>query len=393
MFSVAQAFLVPLVGLMTKAGITARFFRHADDLPTFVTTCLALLSASSCLVLLAMWPAREAIAVVMQVPVGWLFVAVLAAAAQFTILICLALWQARREAFRFGAFQVLHAATNVGLSLVLVVAVRLGWEGRALGQVAALVLFAAVALIVLARERQLGWPPRAAHAREALAFGVPLIPHGLSAATLGLADRLLITNLASLEQAGLYTSALQIAMMLGLLIQAFNRAYTPWLFAELARNDPQRGAVLVRGSYVYFAALAGLAGAIGLASPFIGEVLLGEQFRPAAAFIPLLVAGVAIGGMHNLVANYLIVARRTGWLSIATVCSGATNIAALIMLVQRNGALGAAQAFLLSQLVLFLTTWWFASKAYPMPWARALFSSKQVTARDARAAATEAERP
>ena len=271
---------------------------------------------------------------------------------------------------------MLHAVTNVGLSLLFVLSLGLGWEGRVLGQVGALALFAALGILALWSASDLGWPARADHAREALAFGLPLVPHGLAAAAAVVADRFLITTMLSIEQTGLYTAALQISMVLALAVQAFNRAYQPWLFAGLQQGSASFRRRAVQGSYVYFFFLAAAAAMVGLAAPSIVRVVLGEGFQSAATFIPFLTFGVAFGGMYNVVANYLILSRRTAWLSLAGIVSGVVNIAGSILLIRHNGALGAAQAFMLAQLTIFLLTWWLAGKAYAMPW-RSAFGSRR----------------
>jgi O-antigen/teichoic acid export membrane protein len=369
MFSVVQVILLPLTGLSTKHAVAAHFFSPGGgDVTRFLTTCLILTAVSSASVALLLLPFRAVLVSITQLPAGWLWVALVAAAAQFVILLTLALWQARGNAVRFGVFQVLQIATNVGLSLLFVLSLGLGWEGRVLGQVGSLVLFAALGVLLLWLRSDLGWPPRADHAREALAFGLPLVPHGLTLAVAMVADRFLVSGMLSVEQTGLYTAALQISMVLTLAVQAFNRAYQPWLLGGLQLDSPAFRRRAVQGSYLYFLFLAAAAAVIGLAAPLIVDILLGEQFHPAAAFIPFLAFGVAFDGMYNVVANYLILSRRTAWLSFANMTAAALHIAAGVLLIRRNGTVGAAQAFVLAQAILFLFTWWLACRAYAMPW-------------------------
>ena len=156
-------------------------------------------------------------------------------------------------------------------------------------------------------------------------------------------------------------------MVLGLLVQASNRAYMPRLFAELARDDPRRRVREVRRAYVYFSILAGAGVVVGSVAPSLATPLLGEKFHASAAFIPWLTCAVAVGGMCNVAAYYLIFARRTGWLSIATGLSAVVHVLASALLIRTEGTIGAAHAFLVSQSCLFVLAWSFAGKAYPKP--------------------------
>jgi O-antigen/teichoic acid export membrane protein len=367
MFSTIQVFLFPVVGLGTKGFVTRQFFGQRGEVPSYLTTCLVITAANATCLVVVFWFTRSALVEVTGLPVAWLFVAILAAAAQFVIALCLSFWQASGQAIRVGILEVLQAAMNAGLSLLLVVGARFGWEGRTTGQVAGILLAAALSLLLLARARHLG-RPGLTQARAALAFGLPLVPHGVAGATLVVADRLLIANLIDLEHAGLYTAAVQVALGIGLVIHAFNRAYTPWLYRELSGVDTEeRRRWVVRQSYGYFVVLALLGFAVAAASPWIA-MLLGETFKASATLIPYLVAGIVMTGMYNVLAGYLMFSRRTGELSAITILSAALSVVASVLLIRLNGLAGAAQAFVLTQAVLLLMTWWRAHRAYPMPW-------------------------
>ena len=357
--------LLPVVGLSTKAAISRRCFDGDGRMPTFVTTCFTIAAASSGLVALGMWVLGDMLTAVTRLSIDWLYAALLATAAQFIIFVQLSLWQARRMAWRYGAFQISQAATYAGFTLLGVVVLGWGWPGQALSQVATLAAFAALAVLALGHARDLGWPPTSAQAREALRFGLPLVPHGLGGVALGVFDRFLITNMLDVEHAGLYTAALQISMGLGLFIQASNRAHMPRLFAELARNDPRRRAREVRRAYLYFVLLAGAGMGVGAIAPLLTTTILGEKFHASAAFIPWLTCGVAAGGMYNIAAYHLIFARRTGWLSMASGLSGAAHVVVSALLIRTEGTIGAAHAFFLSQVCLFVLAWSLAGKAYP----------------------------
>jgi hypothetical protein len=83
--------------------------------------------------------------------------------------------------------------------------------------------------------------------------------------------------------------------------------------------------------------------------------------------------------MYYMVTNYVFFANKTFLLAGVTLASGVFNVAATFFLIKINGAIGAAQAFMASQALLFLGTWMLASRVRPMPWRKALapFSANQ----------------
>jgi O-antigen/teichoic acid export membrane protein len=82
--------------------------------------------------------------------------------------------------------------------------------------------------------------------------------------------------------------------------------------------------------------------------------------------------GHAFSGMYSLVANYIFFGGRTASLAAISFIAGLLNFGLSYWLLLRNGAIGAAQAFMISQAVIFLGAWLAAQRAHPMPWLAAL---------------------
>jgi O-antigen/teichoic acid export membrane protein len=133
---------------------------------------------------------------------------------------------------------------------------------------------------------------------------------------------------------------------------------------------------VVRFTYLCFIGLIGLAVLLGAAAPWLLAALVGEEFRPAGPIIIYIAIGHAFTGMYYLVANYIFLAGRTANLALVSLTTGLFNAAASYWLVLQNGVAGAAQAFMLAQLFLFLGTWYFAQRAHPMPWRAILAPSR-----------------
>jgi O-antigen/teichoic acid export membrane protein len=105
-----------------------------------------------------------------------------------------------------------------------------------------------------------------------------------------------------------------------------------------------------------------------LVGPYAITLIAGAQYIEAGKVIGLLALGQAFGGMYLMVTNYIFYSKRTGLLSIATLCSALINIALLLLLVDKFGTLGAAWAFMLSMAIRFVLTWGIAQKRHRMPW-------------------------
>jgi O-antigen/teichoic acid export membrane protein len=303
----------------------------------------------------------------------WMVWAVPAAALAALIQLRQVQWQVRREPGRYAALQSCEAAALTLLSLLFVVGLSNGASGRIAASITSSFLIAFVSLVLLHRSgllRLFAWSP--ADLRDALAYGVPLVPHAAAGFVLLAADRLVVTAELGLAQAGIYMLAAHLAQAAALLFDAINKAYVPWLFDRLQSGDHRLQRQIVRYTYAWFAVLlagALLAFALG---PWLVRVVAGERYSAAASLIGWLVLGQVFAGMYLMVTNYVFYAKRTGLLSTVTVASGLLNILLLLILTPRLGIEGPARAFCVAMGVRFLLTWWAAQRSHPMPWFAAL---------------------
>jgi O-antigen/teichoic acid export membrane protein len=358
-------------GLSAHGAVNVRMFDPQTRHARYVGTVLAILGSSTAVVLLVVLLAAPWISDWSQVPRGWLLVAVLVSGAQVLIQVRLVVWQVRGQPVRYGIFQVLQTALNLGLSLLLIVGVGMGWEGRLIGILSAVLLFAALGLVTLRRASELEWSFDAAYAKDALRFGVPLIPHVLGGLLIAASDRLMVAKLMSVHDAGIYAAGMQIGLVISVLADAVVKALGPWMFANLALNDEAVKRKIVRMTYLFFVGIAATSITFSLVAPYL-LLLVGEGFRSSGSIVAYVALGAGFGGMYLMVVNYIFYVKRNEFLAVASLSVGMFNVVASYFLIQRNGAVGAAQAYAVSQLLMFLVTWSIAAKCYPMPWHGAL---------------------
>ena len=369
MFTVLTAVVSAIAGLGTHGAITREYFlRSRDEFAGFVGTCIFILAASSAALLGLIFLSSRALTGLTGIPEHWLAAAVLMGAGQLLCSIGLVIWQVRGLPAVYGVFQIGVSLFNALLSLVLVVWMEMGWQGRIIGQVTALCLMGVMATILLARAGWIRFSFSRDHARGALRYGVPLVFHAIGATAAATADRTLITNLVSLDEAGLYVVAAQIAMGITFLADSFNRAYAPWLFEKLKEGNPVVMRRIVIGTYWYFIAVLLLAWLLILAAPLFIGFLVGPKFSGATQYILWLSLASAFGGMYYMVTLYIQFSGKTERLAAVTLTVGTLNIPLCYAFIQIGGGVGAAQATAASQLLAFLATWWMAARAVEMNW-------------------------
>lgn len=369
MFQMLTAIAIPFMGLGMSAAVLRRYFdRDKIDFPAYVTTCLLAAAVSSLVISAALWIFSGTVERWTSFPAAWLWAVPLSAGAALLSNYLLGLWRAETRPVIYGSFQITSAAANIGLSLVLVVGLGLAWRGRVGGQVLARSAFGAAALFLLWRGGWLRFKVKGEYLKHALRYGVPLLPHMMGMWAIAATDRLFIVNMIGLADTGVYTVGRQFGAIINVLQHAFILAWLPWLFRNLERADDSTKRRIVKITYLNAAGLLVLAGLLGLAAPYLLEVLVGEKFRGAARYVSWIALGYVFNGMYKMVAGYIFYVGKTHYLAIATLLAAGLNVPLNYVFILRNGPLGAAQATAISFLVSLAFTWVVATRVYPMPW-------------------------
>lgn len=372
MFQVLLAALGAFIGLNVHSAASRKYYDadlDGNDFKYFMGACFHVLIISSCIILLIILPIRNFLAEWLGLQPQWILWAIVVSAASFIVNMRLGQWQVRKQAKRYGLLLVMQSLLNMLLSVVLVVVLLKGADGRIEGQVYAVTVAAFLAMYFMYKDRLVSffnWNP--AYIKEALAYGVPLIPHVVGAFLLLSVDRFVINAELGLAQAGIYLVAVQFSLIASLVFDAINKAYVPWLFELLQRDQAVEKRQVVKYTYLYFVAIIFMAGVAFLVGPLIVTLVAGAKYAQAGELIGWLVLGQSFRGMYLAVTNYIFYSKKTGVLSLITLCCGLVNVFLLFVGIYFFGVIGAAMAFSAAMAIQFLTVWLFAAKLHPMPW-------------------------
>jgi O-antigen/teichoic acid export membrane protein len=334
----------------------------------FVGNCLVVLTVTTVFTLLLAVFFGQTLSDWITLDQQWIMLGVFVTASSFVATIRMGQWQVRKQATTYGVFQVSQAIINTLLSLVVVVYFLQGAAGRNWVLSITTLVYGVLALFLLYKDDLLGFAWRPGYLREIFAFGLPLMPHTLGNFLLLSVDRFVINDELGLAQVGIYIVAVQLASIVGMIIESIHNAYVPWLYERLKRNVFDEKKQIVRLTYVYFTLLLGVVLLAFIIGPLTLEFVAGDKYREASNLIGWLVLGQAFSGMYLMVTAYIFYSKRTGLLSLSTMTSGLINIVLLMFLITFMGLMGAAVAFSISMAIKFLLTWYIANLRHPMPW-------------------------
>lgn len=361
--------LIVFSGVNTNGILAVKFFNvDRTHFKLLVGNIMIILLLCALLLLVVIWLFDSWFAAYFELPISWILIGLLCAVAMFMNNVNLAVLQLEKKARHYAAFTILETLCNVGLSLFLIIVMDMTWEGRLIGIAVSLVLFGLVSFLMVYMRGFMTIRFNKLMFTEALAFGLPLIPHNLSGWLRTGVNIVIITELLGKADAGVYNLGSQFALVVFFLGNGFILALSPVIYEKLANINPRENLKLVRLNYLFFAAVLALALVISICAPLVIEWFFDPRYMPSTPFIPWLSFAFAFYCMYLALVNYLMHYKKTITLSIISTMSGLMNLGLCYWWVSTGDAIGAAQASLCSFVFMFLVVLIYVNRIHPLPW-------------------------
>ena len=378
MFSLVVSIVLPFIGLNVDGAISRMYYeREHINLSEYIYNGIMIIVFNSFIMGLIFYIFAEPIAQITSYPEDYLWIVIIYVVCQMIVKIILVLWQVREKAVSYGTFNISLTATNLLLSLIFVVGLSMGWQGRVYGQLIALIIFAIIAIIILNRNKWIKKSYNKEYIKKILKFGLPLIPHSLSNSIISMSDRFFITNMVGVAETGIYTVGHQIGSIINLLATAFNNAYIPWLYERLKKDEYATKVRIVKFTYIYFAALLLIAIVAGIVAPPFLSMFLGDSYSDSSSYVIWVAIGYAFNGMYLMVVNYIFYEQKNSSLAMITFGTAILNIVLNYFFIKAFGAIGAAQASTLIYFIKFVLVWIMSAKVHKMPWLEVFNKNKK----------------
>jgi len=245
-----------------------------------------------------------------------------------------------------------------------VVLLNWGWQGRILGVIITSVIFGLLSIFIIYKREYIKFSFNKKYIKDALFFGVPLIPHALGGWIITGIDRIFINSKVGVAATGLYSVGYSVGMIIGLLASSFNLAWHPFLFEKLKENNYSTKAKIVKFTYLYNVCIIFSALVLSFIAPYFLKYFVSKNFYFAYKYVLWIALGYAFQGMYFMVVNYIFYVKKTYILAWVTFFSAGLNIILNYFFIKANGAIGAAQATTITFFVKFIMVWILSAKVY-----------------------------
>lgn len=179
--------------------------------------------------------------------------------------------------------------------------------------------------------------------REALAYGLPILPHGLAGVIFLATDRTLLAAYHGLGAVGIYELAAKLASVVFMIAMGMQKAWIPFFFRE-DKEAAQHGWKRVRVlSFFAVSMVSCVAVGIGLLAPELVAIAGTDAYADAAEVVPILAGANFMRDYYLVVVAVVMADKATArWVAAATLPAAGLNIVLNAWWIPEHGVFGAA---------------------------------------------------
>lgn len=195
---------------------------------------------------------------------------------------------------------------------------------------------------------------RKEHIKYMLKYSIPLIPYFLSSIILGQFGRVMIANYSNLEDAGLYSFAYNIGMLLALFFSSVNSAWVPKFYPLMKEKNYVEYDRQV--NYIHRFTLCFALGLIYFGGE-LGRLLGSKSFHSSLSIVPIVVLGYLFFAYFYFWQWNIDYAKKTIYSSLVVGAAGVINIVLNMFFLPRYGYMAAAYTTMVSYLCMAIFAW------------------------------------
>lgn len=276
----------------------------------------------------------------------------------------------RHRAWAYAGIKSFNIVLSVALNIAFVGGLRLGVRGVFLaGVVTSAATLALLAPVFAQRLRRRFEGPLA---QALLRFGLPLVPAGLGAMVVQVADRPILLHLTDGATVGVYQANYRLGIFMMLVVSMFDQAWRPFYLERAGK--PEAPALMARVLTLFVAGASWLALGLSFFLPDLvrfemaGRTLIHPSYWEGLPIVPVVLFAYVVHGAYVNFLAPVTVAKKTEAIAAVTLVGATVNVLANFLLIPRWNMAGAAWATFLAYAVMAWQMHWFGRQSWPVPY-------------------------
>lgn len=190
----------------------------------------------------------------------------------------------------------------------------------------------------------------------ALRFNIPLLPHYLSSTILASSDRIMISRMIGDDEAGIYSLAYSVSLIMTMFNNALLQTIEPWIYRKLKERKIKE---LAHVAYPCFILIAALNILLIIFAPEVISIFAPREYQDAVWCIPPVTLSVFFMFLYTFFATFEFYYEKTGYIACATVGGAVLNIILNYICIQLWGYVAAAYTTLFGYILYSVLHYYF----------------------------------
>ncbi|MDF2820336.1 MAG: polysaccharide biosynthesis protein [Clostridiales bacterium] len=189
------------------------------------------------------------------------------------------------------------------------------------------------------------------HLVFAIKYSIPLVPHGISQIILSQSDRIMIMRYIGSVEAGLYSFAYNISVILQILSTSLDTVWGPWFFKNYSLSKFEN---IKKRSSQYISIFSTLTILLMFITPELVKVLGSQAYSNSIEVLIPVILAIYFTFLYTIPAQLEYYKKKTGLIAISTIIAGIVNIVLNMLLIPKYGYIAAAYTTLISYILNFV---------------------------------------
>lgn len=246
---------------------------------------------------------------------------------------------------KYLAASLFNSVGNVSISLVLILTVFRDHRdvGRIVGVTITICFLAAFLLFTIYRQAK----PKAnrEYWKFAIKYSLPIVPHGISQVLLAQFDRIMIRSMVGNSEAGIYSLAGNIKLILTIITDSISTAWSTWFYDQISDEKMEEIKKRANQLSLFFVILT--VGLLAL-SPELIFLLGGKEYEKGKfVAIPMIVDAFVLF-IYNIIVPAEYYKKKTTYIMFGTMAATVINLVTNYIFIARFGYIAAAYTTLFS---------------------------------------------
>lgn len=261
---------------------------------------------------------------------------------------------------KYAITSIFYIILSLGFSILFVVVLRVGINGVFYSYLIASISAFAVGYYYTRKDYTFSFDRKIAN--RMLRFSLPLVPSGVGVYFLNTGQRILIKGLMTFADLGVFAVAKKITSLLNMGFQSVQNSIIPLVYQNINGKTTTSDLAKIFRYLTFFLLLF-----IITISLFAREILIimtAPAYLDAYKIVPMLLIAEGFIGLQRTFSVGLSVAKRTDIQATITIVGSVVSIAISYLFIYFHGLVGAAGAYLLQSIILFIIQLLYSQKYY-----------------------------